>query len=105
MSGLCDVCHREARGFGFNKGRANWKACSMEHLKILATRWRKNIMIDPTPNEITATLEGGNAGGEYLTSIGITDMAQLTAEQWQQFLLCITGGYCDKMAEFNQVPF
>ena len=35
-------------------------------------------MIDPTPNEAEAMTVGGQQGGEYLESIGKSDLATLT---------------------------
>ena len=40
-------------------------------------------MIDPTPNERAAMARGGAMGGEYLDSLGKTDLAQLSLEEWQ----------------------
>jgi len=34
-------------------------------------------MIDPTPNEKAAVVNGGRMGGEYLDSIGKTDLETL----------------------------
>ena len=38
-------------------------------------------MIDPTPNETAAMVEGGKAGGAYLDSLGRTDLAQLSEDE------------------------
>ena len=62
-------------------------------------------MIDSTPNERAAALAGGKMGAEYLESIGATDLARLTPSQWEQFCLCVAGGYTETMAIFNEVPF
>jgi hypothetical protein len=37
-------------------------------------------MIDPTPNERAAIAHGGAMAGEYLDSLGKTDLAQLSVE-------------------------
>lgn len=52
-------------------------------------------MIDPTPNEIAAIAGGGQLGGEYLESIGKTDLAALTADEWRLFCTAVVGGYVD----------
>lgn len=44
-------------------------------------------------HEVEASLEGGRMGGEYLMELGITDMARLTPEQWQEFVCCICRQY------------
>ena len=51
--------------------------------------------------------DGGNAGGEYLDSIGKTDLAQLKPEEWSTFLGCILQGYAESMREIvlKEVPF
>ena len=56
-------------------------------------------MIDPTPNEQAAITYGGKMAGEYLDSLGKTDLAILTVEEWQTLLTCIVGGYCDRLCE------
>ncbi len=43
-------------------------------------------MIDPTPNETTAFVRGGDMGGEYLDSIGKTDLERLSRDEWLTFL-------------------
>lgn len=104
---ICAICHREAKGFGYSPRLAGYvgkpsHACSMEHLNIIQ---EKKGMIDPTPNEETAALFGGSQGGEYLESIGKTNLAALSAEEWKTFLLCVVGGYSTKMMEYNSMPF
>ena len=54
-------------------------------------------MIDPTPNEIEAMATGGQMGGEYLESIGKSDLATLSEEEWALFLDAIVTGYCDHL--------
>lgn len=56
-------------------------------------------MIDPTPNERAAMAEGGKAGGAYLDSLGRTDLAQLSEEEWDSFVEAIITGYCDHLRE------
>jgi hypothetical protein len=56
-------------------------------------------MIDPTPNERAAMTQGGAMGGEYLDSLGKTDLAQLSTEEWQTFVEAIVTGYCDGLCD------
>ena len=56
-------------------------------------------MIDPTPNETAAMIAGGKAGGEYLESIGKTDLVALTQAEWDTFVEAIVTGYCDRLHE------
>jgi hypothetical protein len=54
-------------------------------------------MIDPTPNERAAMARGGAMGGEYLDSLGKTDLAQLSLEEWHTLIEVIVTGYCDHL--------
>lgn len=56
-------------------------------------------MIDPTPNETAAMVEGGKAAGAYLDSLGRTDLALLIEEEWDTFVEVIVTGYCDALRE------
>lgn len=56
-------------------------------------------MIDPTPNESEAMTVGGQMGGEYLESIGKSDLATLTETEWDRFLDAVVTGYCDHLRE------
>lgn len=57
--------------------------------------------------ERRALEEGGNAGGEYLDSIGKTDLAELDEFEWSTFLSRVFVGYADSMREIvsREVPF
>jgi hypothetical protein len=56
-------------------------------------------MIDPTPNEADAMTVGGQQGGEYLESIGKSDLATLTETEWDRFIDAVVTGYCDHLRE------
>ena len=56
-------------------------------------------MIDPTPNERAAMAHGGAMGGEYLDSLGKTDLTQLSLEEWQTLIDVIVTGYCDHLRD------
>jgi hypothetical protein len=56
-------------------------------------------MIDPTPNERAAMAHGGAMGGEYLDSLGKTDLAQLSVEEWHTLIEVIVTGYCDYLRD------
>jgi hypothetical protein len=58
-------------------------------------------MVDPTPNEIAAMQAGGAQGGEYLESIGKTDLAALDQGEYQTFVEAVISGYCDHLRELN----
>lgn len=54
-------------------------------------------MIDPTPNEYAAMTAGGELAGEYLESIGKSDLVTLTEPEWDQFIESMVTGYCDHL--------
>lgn len=56
-------------------------------------------MIDPTPNEQAAIAHAGAMGGEYLDSIGKTDLARLTGAEWSTFVETAITGYCDRLRD------
>lgn len=56
-------------------------------------------MIDPSPNEVEAMTVGGQMGGEYLESIGKSDLATLTEIEWDRFIDAVVTGYCDHLRE------
>jgi Family of unknown function (DUF6511) len=56
-------------------------------------------MIDPTPNEQAAFVRGGELGGEYLDSIGKTNLETLEPDEWLTFVEAIVTGYCDHLRE------
>ena len=56
-------------------------------------------MIDPTPNEAEAMTVGGQMGGEYLESIGKSNLATLSQTDWGRFIDVVVTGYCDHLRE------
>ena len=98
---ICAVCRREARGFAFDPklGRIKGKAASACSMRCLEIVFRGKGMIDPTPNEKAAMESGGQLGGEYLDSIGKTDLAALSANEWATFVEAVVTGYCDHLRE------
>ena len=59
-------------------------------------------MTDWIPIENEMLLECGKAGGEYLESVGVSDLAQLNAEQWLQFLQSIVGRLHEVRPEYDR---
>lgn len=57
--------------------------------------------------ERRALEDGGNAGGEFLDSLGKTDLAELEPDEWATFLSRVLTGYADSMREIvsREVPF
>lgn len=57
------------------------------------------IQIKETPNEAAAFDDAGAAGGEYLQSIGVFDLSQLTPEQYGALVRKIVYVFGDKLSE------
>lgn len=102
----CPICRRASRGFVINvpepiHGHTVHHFCSIEH----AMRF---LMSDPiTQDETKAALAGGQQAGEYLESIGVFDLRQMSAEQWEAFCGKLFSGACDALAEQakSHVPY
>lgn len=56
-------------------------------------------MTDPTPYEQAAMEHAGGMAGEYLESLGKTDLAKLTPEEWATFINVTCTGYIDSIQE------
>ena len=104
--GLCAVCRREPRGFGWfdanfpvadpRRDLSRRRLCSRACQDICH---RRHGMIDPTPNEEAAMTAGGDAAGAYLESLGRSDLATLSPAQWRQLIEIVVTGYCDTLRE------
>ena len=56
-------------------------------------------MVDPTPNEQEALDAASRTAGEYLDSLGKTDLAQLNVEEWESLIESVITGYSDRLRE------
>lgn len=56
-----------------------------------------NNVVDPTKNEKQAMLAAGKLGGEYLEYLKKTDLADLTAEEYDTLIEAVVTGYLDFM--------
>lgn len=56
-------------------------------------------MIDPTPNEQAALHAGGAAAGAYLETLGKSDLARLSVEEWRTLIETVVTGYCDALRD------
>ena len=105
-TGLCAVCRREPRGFGWfdanfpvadpRRDLSRRRLCSRACQDICH---RRHGMIDPTPNEEAAMTAGGDAAGAYLESLGRSDLATLSPAEWRQLIEIVVTGYCDTLRE------
>lgn len=64
-------------------------------------------MIDPTEREIAAIRAASKPAGEYIESIGQTDMAQWSSAIWLGFLETVITAYGDEMGKLkdSDIPF
>lgn len=65
-------------------------------------------MTDPTDNEIAAMMHAGERGGEYLESVGKSDVALMDQEEFMTFIEAVCSGYVEKLQELNaqiEIPF
>lgn len=58
-------------------------------------------MNDVSETELEALRVGGERAGAYLDSINKTDLADLTAEEWDEFLSLILCGYSERIRELT----
>jgi hypothetical protein len=92
VRGPCFICAREAfSGLAF-KFKPVCLTCAPHSLAGA-------VMLEFTETEDEAIAEGGAQAGAYLDSIGKTDLAELTPEQWAKFLGTFLHGYSAAMRE------
>lgn len=54
-------------------------------------------VVDPNEHELAAMAAASDVAGEFIEKLGKTDMARWTAQQWQQFIEVVCGGYVDAL--------
>ncbi len=68
-------------------------------------------MIDPTPREMEAMRAAGPLAGEYIESLGKTNLAQFSVNEFLMLIQVIVTGYLDAKAQldaddaWDDVPF
>lgn len=77
--------------------RVHWTvpSCSPFCLSL----WRERRMVDPNEQEITAMRAAGDIAGQYIDSVGRTDMATWSEQDWRGFIEAICGAYVDALIE------
>jgi hypothetical protein len=56
-------------------------------------------MIDPTAHEIVAMRAASPVAGEYIDSLGRTDLAAFSEEEWLRLIEVIVTAYTDALRE------
>lgn len=106
---ICCVCSRRAVGHGITKGpdeRILWCCDDLTCLSIARDTYHMK-QEEFTRIESLAAGEGGVVAGQYLESLGKTDLADLTEFEWHEFCRKLVGGYRVAMATTlkNEAPF
>lgn len=96
----CSACRlRTARGFGWFDPLVLpspiLPACSMRCMNALSRSWG---VVDPDAHESAAIAAASPMAGEYLESLGKTDLALLTEAEWLTLLEVIVTAYQDELA-------
>lgn len=115
LVGVCFICKRRHDNVGYAPhDRAPikwvcWECLDDTHNGIRSKLPKVYHMPRKTLDDFErrALEDGGNAGGEYLDSIGKTDLADLDEFEWGEFLRRVLVGYADGMREIvsREVPF
>jgi hypothetical protein len=69
--------------------------------KLQARRTGERLMIDPTERELVAMRAAGPKAGEYIESLGKTDMAIFTVEEFTTLIQVIVSAYQAAKTEFD----
>lgn len=56
-------------------------------------------MIDPNPHELNALAAASAEGGAYVESLGKTDLARFTAQEWATLIEVIVTAFQDHLRE------
>ena len=56
-------------------------------------------MIDPNTHELNALATAGAEGGAYVESLGKTDLARFTAQEWDTLVEVIVTAFQDHLRE------
>lgn len=104
---VCCVCSRQAIGHGIAKGNEVLWCCDDYSCLSIARETANMKQEEFTRIEAIASTFGGDHGGEYLDTIGKTDLASLTTDEWQEFCRRIVAGYRVAMTTElkNAAPF
>lgn len=103
---LCAICRRRANDVSFRlAGREIMWLCGDPQCTAAA---HKIAMVDLDALELRAMEAAGAQAGAFLDSIGTTDLAQLSQEQWGSFLSLVVCGFSDELRKLvlsGEAPF
>jgi hypothetical protein len=106
---LCGCCGRTATGFGYAPRTGQtilWVCDDPACLQLAKDSYSMKQEIF-TRLESLAAGKGGEEGGAYLDTIGKTDLATLTTDEWFELNRRIVAGYRKGLVELikNEAPF
>jgi hypothetical protein len=103
---ICPVCRREARWWGWfdarypiadpRRDRSRRHLCSRRCRDICH---RRRGMVDPTEHEAAAMRAASPVAGEYVDSLGRTDLASFSEDEWLMLIEVIVTAYTDALRD------
>jgi hypothetical protein len=113
---ICAVCRRETRGFGWfdvqfgvgdpRRDQSRRWFCSLMCQDICH---RRRGMIDPTQHERAAMDRAVEMAGEYIESLGRTDLMTWSPEEFASLVEVIVTAFTDRLRELGdddgEVPY
>lgn len=102
MLGPCRICRREIRaGFGWSPGVAKMTVWtdSPRCAELAAKFYGKEQQM--TDNEIQASRQAGKVAFRYLEKVGVTDLNEITREQFDNFCDAFRETYHKKLIEIT----
>jgi hypothetical protein len=107
---ICAVCRGYAGPIGFKPARkdpAIW-FCDDKRCQALARKVYAMTKEQLEAYEYKAGMAAGDQAGAYLDQIGRTDLAELTREQWEEFIARVIIGFQHEMRRMigsHEAPF
>jgi hypothetical protein len=105
---ICPVCRREARWWEWFDARYPIADPQREHSRRrLCSRRCQEIyhrsrgMVDPTEHEVAAMRAASPVAGEYVESLGKTDLAAFSADEWLMLIEVIVIAYTDTLRDLT----
>jgi Family of unknown function (DUF6511) len=109
--GLCAVCRRGTRGFGWFDARFTLG----DPRRVQSLRWfcslvcqhichRRRGMIDPSRHERAAMEHAVAMAGEHIESVGRTDVMTWSPEEFATLIEVIVTAFTDRLRELGDDP-
>lgn len=104
---ICEVCRHEATTSAFTE------IAPGHHERFYycddicrCSPWKRNdpALIDPTPNELAALEHAGPVMGEYIMSIGKSDIMRMTPEEYATMVRVGVTAYCEHLRDAGHTP-